>query len=275
MVKNNSALSLYYKDVGGFELLSKEEESELGKQVKAGGNKSKEAVKKLVESNLRLVVKIAQDFKGRGLDLEDLINEGNQGLMTAAKKFNPEKGARFSYYSSFWIRQNIFRAIANQGRLIRIPSNSLDKFSKILAFISSYKDEFNTRPSMEEIAEHFKYPVARVKQIMVAAESCIPLDSKISPDGEVKIHDIIPDENLNPFESCSQRDDHDKLKSLLNKLSNREVYIIKHRFGLGDNDKITLEELGKKLNVTRERVRQIEGAALTKLKSLSGGKITR
>ena len=130
MKQNCPAISLYYKDVGEHELLTKEEEIALGKQVRGGGKKAKEAVHKLITSNLRLVVKIAQDFTGRGLPLEDLICEGNFGLHTAAKKFNPEKGARFSYYSSFWIRQNILRAISNYGRLIRIPANSLDKYCK-------------------------------------------------------------------------------------------------------------------------------------------------
>tara|TARA_B100000131_G_scaffold318309_1_gene361936 strand:+ start:5077 stop:5904 length:828 start_codon:yes stop_codon:yes gene_type:complete len=275
MIKSNSSAALYYKDVGNFKLLSKEEELKLGEQVKRGGEQSRRAVNRLVESNLRLVVKIAQDFQGRGLDLEDLISEGNSGLFTAAKKFDPNKGARFSYYSSFWIRQHIFRAIANNGRLIRIPSNSLDKYSKILSFISEYKKENNEEPSIKLISESLGYAKSRVKEIMVAAKSAVPLDSKVSQEGETRIHDVVPDENLNPEESCAQSDDHSQLEIILSKLNKREAYIVRNRFGMEDGSRSTLEDLGKELGVTRERVRQIESRALSKLKVLSKGRIER
>ena len=275
MSKINSSIGLYYKDVGQYQLLSKEEEKELGQKVQAGGRQAKPAITKLVESNLRLVVKIAQDFQGRGLDIEDLISEVNSGVFTAAKKFDPSKGARFSYYSSFWIRQHIFRAIANSGRMIRIPSNSLDKYSKILSFISDFKNDFNIEPSIDDISNHFGYSKVRIKEIMDAAKSILPLDSKIGPDGEVKIHDVIPDSVLNPEESCSQKDDNIQLDLILNKLSKRESFIIKNRFGINKGKKVTLEDLGKKLNITRERVRQIENKALAKLKILARDRIER
>ena len=268
-------MGLYYKDVGQYELLSKEEETKLGYKVQAGGEKAKLAVTKLVESNLRLVVKIAQDFRGRGLDIEDLVSEGNSGLFTAAKKFNPDKGARFSYYSSFWIRQHMFRAIANHGRLIRIPSNSLDKYSKILSFVSDFKNKHDAEPSVKEISRGLGFPELRVKEIMYAAKSVLPLDSKLGPEGETKIHDVIPEKKLNPQESCAQDDDNIQLEIILNKLGKRESHIIRNRFGIEKGKKVTLEDLGKELNITRERVRQIETKALSKLRVLSRGRIER
>lgn len=275
-MSRTSSINLYYKDVGQYSLLSKEEETELGRKARAGGKGSKDAINKLIESNLRLVVKIAQGFQGRGLDIEDLISEGNNGLQTAAQKFDPDKGARFSYYSSFWIRQNIFRAIANNGKLIRIPSNSLDKYAKILSFISDFKNKFNFEPSIEEVSEHFGYSQLRVKEIITAARPPLPLDSKASPDGESKIHDVIPDSKDTPYEASSKGDDYAQLEVALNKLNERESFIVKSRFGLlGEGKKTTLEDLGKTLNITRERVRQIERKALTKLKALTKKRIER
>ena len=272
MNQNSSAISLYYKDVGGYELLSREEEAKLGKDVQNGGIKAKIAVDKLVTSNLRLVVKIAQDFVGRGVDLEDLVCEGNVGLHVAAKKFDPDKGARFSYYSSFWIRQNIMRAISNYGRLIRMPVNSLDKYGKILKYIKEKQENEDKTPSKLEIASHFGISDKRLSEIMVAKDRILPLDSKMSDDGEAKIHDVIPDENLTPYESLGRSDDYKVLATLVGKLPERERYVIENRFGISC-EKSTLEDLGTKLKVTRERVRQIESAALKKLKTMAKDKI--
>ena len=273
MNKGYSSLDLYYRDAGQFSLLTKEEENKLGKQVQSRGQIKKQAIKKLVESNLRLVAKIAQDFQGRGLDLEDLINEGNIGLCVAAGKFNPSKGAKFSYYASFWIRQGILRAIANQGRLIRIPVNSLDKYFKIITFINNYKKKHNEEPSQECIAKRFRTSEKRVSQIMGATEAVVPLDSKVGDEGESKIHDAIPDNSPTPFEKAMKEEDYKMVSLLMTKLPKRERYIIKNRFGLGGNERVTLETLGSKLNITRERVRQLEGIALSKLKALAKSKM--
>ena len=272
MNQNSSAINLYYKDVGEYNLLSKEEEQQLGEDVQGGGLKASLAVNKLVTSNLRLVVKIAQDFVGRGVDLEDLVCEGNVGLHIAAKKFDPSKGARFSYYSSFWIRQNIMRAISNYGRLIRMPVNSLDKYGKILNYIKEKQEQDDKIPSKSEIAAHFGITNKRLSEIMVAKDRILPLDAQMSDDSEAKIHDVVPDETLTPYESSGKKDDHKMLSVLVDKLSERERYVIENRFGIRC-EKSTLEDLGTQLNVTRERVRQIENAALSKLRVMAKGKI--
>jgi len=269
MNKGVSSLELYYKDAGKFSLLSREEELELGGQVRKGGKDKEAAVKKLIESNLRLVAKIAQEFQGRGLDLEDLINEGNIGLCTAAGKFDPAKGAKFSYYSSFWIKQGILRAVANQGRLIRIPVNSLDKYFKIVTFVNGYKKKNNKVPSHSCIAKKFHTTKKRIAQIMRATETVVPLDSKVGKEGESKIHDTIPDPTLTPFETAKQNEDYKMVRLLVTKLPKREGFIIKNRFGLNGGEKKTLETLGQKLNITRERVRQLEVSAIIKLKNLA------
>jgi RNA polymerase sigma factor (sigma-70 family) len=273
---NYSAISLYYKDVGEYKLLTREEELKLGEDVQKGGLEAKAAVDKLVTSNLRLVVKIAQDFMGRGVALEDLICEGNVGLHTAATKFNPSKGARFSYYSSFWIRQNILRAISNYGRLVRIPVNSLCKYSKILRYIKERQEKNDETPTKSEIASRFNISKKRLAEIMTASNKVVPLDSEIVRGSGSKIHDVIPDEALTPCESSCKKDDYSMMFSLVDKLPKREKFIIENRFGLGGRgEKVTLENLGIKLKVTRERVRQIEVAALLKLRGMVKGKIEK
>jgi len=272
MNETYSALSLYYKDVGEYTLLLREEETQLGRDVQKGGEKAEAAIHKLITSNLRLVVKIAQDFTGRGVSLEDLICEGNVGLHTAAKKFDPDKGARFSYYSSFWIRQNILRAISNYGRLIRIPVNSLDKYGKISKYIRERKEKDNETPTQSEIAQRFNVSKKRLAEIMTASNKIVPLDSEVSRESDTKIHDFIPDESLTPYESSCKRDDYSMMFSLVDKLPKREKFVIENRFGLR-GERFTLENLGSKLKVTRERVRQIEVAALIKLKSMVKSKM--
>ena len=269
-----SAIGLYYKDVGEHALLSREEETQLGWDVQKGGKKAGVAIHKLTTSNLRLVVKIAQDFTGRGVALEDLICEGNVGLYTAAKKFNPAKGARFSYYSSFWIRQNILRAISNYGRLVRIPVNSLDKYGKILKYIRECQEKDNKTPTQSEIASRFNVSKKRLAEIMTASNKVVPLDSEVARGSATKIHDFIPDESLTPYESSCKRDDYSMMFSLVDKLPKREKFVIENRFGLR-GEKFTLENLGSKLKVTRERVRQIETAALIKLKNMAKSKIEK
>lgn len=264
MVNKTSSLDRYYKEAGEYPLLSKEQENLLSDRVRGG---DEEAVKELVQSNLRLVVKIAQDFQGRGLDLQDLISEGNIGLCTAARKFDPDKGAKFSYYSSFWIRQNILRAIANTGRLIRVPVCTLDKYFKISSFISNYKKEHNREPSNSLVAREFNLSKKRLLQILESTDRAIPLDSKVGEDGETRLHELIPEEeSLRPDMTLDEREKKESIVSALKKLNPREREIIINRFDLNGKGKKTLEKLGQEYNVTRERVRQIENKALAKLK---------
>tara|TARA_Y100001938_G_C8027488_1_gene398819 strand:- start:152 stop:967 length:816 start_codon:yes stop_codon:yes gene_type:complete len=264
MVNKFSSLDRYYKEAGEYPLLSKEQENQLSKKARSG---DEDAVKELVQSNLRLVVKIAQDFQGRGLDLQDLISEGNIGLCTAARKFDPEKGAKFSYYSSFWIRQNILRAIANTGRLIRVPVCTLDKYFKINSFISSYKKEHSREPSKALVAKKFNLTKKRLMQILESTDHTIPLDAKIGDDGETKLHEVITEEeNLRPDVSLDEREKRQTILSALQTLNQREREIIVSRFDLDGRGKKSLETLGQEYNVTRERVRQIQNKALASLK---------
>jgi RNA polymerase primary sigma factor len=271
MASSYSSLSLYYKEVGEYPLLTAEQEQKLGAN---GSKKTPEDVSTLVRSNLRLVAKIAQDFQGRGLDIEDLISEGNMGLHTGAKKYDANKGAKFSYYASFWIRQNILRAISNHSRLIRIPVCTLDKCFKIINFINKHKKENGETPSHSQLAKRFKVTKKRVAEILEAAEAIVPLDAKVGSEGDTKIHDVISDDiHRSPDESLFKRDDYKMLGHLVSKLPKREGIVIRRRFNLDGEGKQTLEALGKKLNLTRERVRQIETLALDRLNKMAKGKL--
>jgi len=252
-------------------LLTKEEEEGLAKLIKRGGKKGEEAKKTLASHNIGLVVKIAQEYGGMGLDVEDLINEGCIGLIKAAKKFDPSKGAKFSYYSSFWIKQSIRRALSNKGRLIRIPVGALDKYFKISSFIKDYKNEHDSDPSYFLIAKKFKLSVGRVAEIISASESIISLDSNLSEEPDSgDFSEIIEDKSSpDPSLSLLSSENIQIVEDLINDLSEREQFIVRRRFGLNGLDKQTLEKIGIALQITRERVRQIESVALEKLKALA------
>ena len=271
MVNSYSSLNLYYKEAGEYPLLTAKQERKLGSK---GSKKSLKDVNTLIQSNLRLVAKIAQDFQGRGLDIEDLISEGNIGLHRGAQKYDSNKGAKFSYYSSFWIKQNILRAISNHARLIRIPVCTLDKYFKIINFINKHKKETGRTLSYSRLAKEFKVTKKRVAEILEAVEPVMPLDAKVGSEGDTKIHDFIPDDiSRSPDEAFSKKDDYKTLEYLVSKLPKRERLIIKNRFDLDGKGKKTLEALGKKLKLTRERIRQIETIALNKLNSMAKDKL--
>jgi RNA polymerase primary sigma factor len=258
-------------------LLSREEEIELAAIIKKGGEKGDEAKKKLAAHNIGLVVKIAQDYGGMGIDVEDLINEGCIGLIKAAKKFDPAKGAKFSYYSSFWIKQSIRRSLSNKARLIRMPVATLDKYFKMRNFISAHKLEFGRDPSYEEIAEKFKLSKPRVAEIIAASEAIISLDSDMTEDKDngSKFSEVIEDRGaVNPLDNLLSAENLKVVEGLISGLSTREQFIIQRRFGLNGLDKQTLEKIGNQLEITRERVRQIESAALIKLKALAKSKFS-
>jgi RNA polymerase primary sigma factor len=264
----SSSLERYINDLSQYPLLTNKEEKELYKKLKNPRYRVK-AREKLIVSNLRLVIKIATGYNKRGgfLSLEDLVNEGNIGLCTAAKKFDPTRGVKFSTYSSFWIKQNIIRALEMKSRTIRLPSGVSSLSIKIEKFKDSFNEEHDRQPSVAEIAKKFKVKEDRVKLIMLASKPASSLDIEVG-DGKDKgtIGDLFVGSMKDSPDEVAKTKDRDKsLNDCLNTLTDREIDILKNRFGLEDYDIETLEKIGEKYNLTRERIRQIQSAALEKL----------
>tara|TARA_B100000287_G_scaffold160065_1_gene150961 strand:+ start:2178 stop:3077 length:900 start_codon:yes stop_codon:yes gene_type:complete len=278
-IPNDSELSQYFEEISQYDLLSRKEEEELfikmhkwsnnmakcGQRTRINGKAARE---KLINSNLRLVVKIAKDYQDMGLPLSDLIAEGNVGLMKAVEKFKAGKGAKLSTYSSYWIKQCMFRAFDNKSRLVRVPSDAARKYPKILSWIEEYKRLSGEEPSLAEISKKFKTTEDRVLCIMQAKSGTYSLDFKIDEDGDgVKTFgEVIPDDKIDANESVEIKDNKEVLMKAISRLGSREQQIVLNRFGLDNNDFHTLEEIGKKFKVSRERIRQIESKALRKLR---------
>lgn len=261
----DDSVRLYLREIGKIPLLSAEEELALAKRVVAG---DKDAKDKMAEANMRLVVSIAKRYVGRGLDLLDLIQEGNTGLLRAVEKFDPEKGFKFSTYATWWIRQAITRAIADQARTIRIPVHMVETINKLLRTQRRLTQELNREPTNEEIAAAMEIEVDKVEHIMKIKQDISSLDASIRDDEEESVlADFIEDEDtISPEESATNQLLKEQVKDMLSALTEREQKIIKLRFGLEDGKQHTLEEVGQEFSVTRERIRQIEAKALAKLR---------
>jgi len=261
----DDSVRLYLREIGKIPLLSAEEELELAHRVVAGDKTAKD---KMAEANMRLVVSIAKRYVGRGLDLLDLIQEGNTGLLRAVEKFDPDKGFKFSTYATWWIRQAITRAIADQARTIRIPVHMVETINKLLRTQRRLTQELNREPTNEEIAEAMEIEVDKVEHIMKIKQDISSLDASIRDDDEDSVlADFIEDEDtISPEESATNQLLKEQVKGILGALSEREQKIIKLRFGLEDGKQHTLEEVGQEFSVTRERIRQIEAKALAKLR---------
>jgi RNA polymerase primary sigma factor len=261
----DDSVRLYLREIGKIPLLSAEEELALAKRVVAG---DKDAKDKMAEANMRLVVSIAKRYVGRGLDLLDLIQEGNTGLLRAVEKFDPDKGFKFSTYATWWIRQAITRAIADQARTIRIPVHMVETINKLLRTQRRLTQELNREPSNEEIAAAMEIEVDKVEHIMKIKQDISSLDASIRDDEEESVlADFIEDEDtISPEESATNQLLKEQVKDMLSALTEREQKIIKLRFGLEDGKQHTLEEVGQEFSVTRERIRQIEAKALAKLR---------
>ena len=261
----DDSVRLYLREIGKIPLLSAEEELELAHRVVAGDKTAKD---KMAEANMRLVVSIAKRYVGRGLDLLDLIQEGNTGLLRAVEKFDPDKGFKFSTYATWWIRQAITRAIADQARTIRIPVHMVETINKLLRTQRRLTQELNREPTNEEIAEAMEIDVDKVEHIMKIKQDISSLDASIRDDDEDSVlADFIEDEDtISPEESATNQLLKEQVKGVLSALSEREQKIIKLRFGLEDGKQHTLEEVGQEFSVTRERIRQIEAKALAKLR---------
>ncbi|MBQ9684308.1 RNA polymerase sigma factor RpoD [Candidatus Saccharibacteria bacterium] len=267
----DDSVKLYLREIGKIPLLSAEEEFELAQKIIGGTEKEKKKAKdKMAESNMRLVVSIAKRYSGRGLDFLDLIQEGNTGLLRAVEKFDPDKGFKFSTYATWWIRQAITRAIADQARTIRIPVHMVETINKVLRTQRRLTQELNREPSTEEIAKAMGMEPEKVEYVMKIKQDIASLDASVGRDGEdddSSLGDFIEDEDrVSPEDSAATQLLKEQIAAILQTLTDREQKIIKMRFGIGGGKSHTLEEVGAEFSVTRERIRQIEAKALTKLR---------
>lgn len=262
---SDDSVRLYLREIGKIPLLTAQEELALAKKVVSGDKRAKDA---MAEANMRLVVSIAKRYVGRGLDLLDLIQEGNTGLLRAVEKFDPERGFKFSTYATWWIRQAITRAIADQARTIRIPVHMVETINKLLRTQRRLTQELNREPTNEEIAQAMEMEVDKVEHIMKIKQDISSLDASVRDDEEDSVlGDFIEDEDTKtPTESASEQLLKEQVKQILGTLTEREQKILKLRFGLEDGKSHTLEEVGQEFSVTRERIRQIEAKALAKLR---------
>ena len=261
---------MYLKEIGKIPLLGMEDEVELAKKMELG---DPEARKRLAESNLRLVVSIAKRYVGRGMQFLDLIQEGNLGLIKAVEKFDYTKGYKFSTYATWWIRQAITRAIADQARTIRIPVHMVETINRLVRTSRQLLQELGREPTTEEIATRLDLPVERVSEIMKMSQEPVSLETPIGEEEDSHLGDFIQDDNvLVPQDAAAFTLLHEQLMEVLLTLTEREQKVLRLRFGLDDGRPRTLEEVGKQFNVTRERIRQIEAKALRKLRHPSRSK---
>ena len=263
----DDSVRLYLREIGKIPLLTPEEEADLAQRIVKGDKKAKD---KMVEANMRLVVSIAKRYGGRGLDFLDLIQEGNTGLLRAVEKFDPDKGFKFSTYATWWVRQAITRAIADQARTIRIPVHMVETINKVLRTTRKLTSELNREPTNEEIAKELDMEPEKVDYVMRIKQDIASLDASIGREGDDEdsvLGDFVEDEErVSPEESAANQILKEQLSEIISTLTDREQKIIRLRFGIGGGRPHTLEEVGAEFDVTRERIRQIEAKALSKLR---------
>jgi len=262
----DTAIKLYLREIGQVRLLSPKEEVDLAARIKKGDKKARE---QMIKANLRLVVKIARDYEGIGLPLLDLISEGNIGLMKAVERFDPAKGGKLSTYGSWWIKQSIKRALANQSKTIRLPVHLVDKISKMRRTAMKLQEILGREPTDEELADELGISTGRVAQMRTAAIRPASLDAPIGDEDSNNFAEVVQDENAeSPYEQLEEKTVTNMLQDLVKTLEPREATILSARFGLDGGSERTLEEVGEKFGVTRERVRQIQNIALKKLRRM-------
>jgi len=261
-----TAIKLYLREIGQVKLLTPQEEVELAARIKKGDKKARE---RMIKANLRLVVKIAHDYENFGLPLLDLISEGNIGLMKAVERFDPAKGGKLSTYGSWWIKQSIKRALANQSKTIRLPVHLVDKISRMRKTALKLQEIFGREPTDEELAEEMGMSVSRVAQMRTAAIRPASLDAPIGDDDTNSFAEVVQDEAAStPYDNLEEKTVTAMLREMVKTLDERESTILCYRFGLDGGSEKTLEEVGERFGVTRERVRQIQNIALIKLRKM-------
>ena len=272
-VKLDDPVRMYLKEIGRIKLLSPEEELEVAKRMAEG---DEEARKRMSEANLRLVVSIAKRYVGRGMQLLDLIQEGNLGLMKAVEKFDYTKGYKFSTYATWWIRQSITRAIADQARTIRIPVHMVETINRVLRTSHAMVQQLGREPTTQEIADELHLEVSKVEEVLKIAQEPVSLETPIGEEEDSHLGDFVPDDEASqPSEEASYSLLREQLEEVLSTLTSREQQVLRMRFGLTDGRPHTLEEVGRQFDVTRERIRQIESKALRKLRHPSRSKKLR
>jgi len=269
-VKINDPVRMYLKEIGRVDLLSADEEVSLAKRIEAGDNLAKQ---ELAEANLRLVVSIAKRYVGRGMSFLDLIQEGNMGLMKAVEKFDYEKGFKFSTYATWWIRQAITRAIADQARTIRIPVHMVETINKLVRIQRQLLQDLGREPTPEEIGAEMDLPTEKVRDILKISQEPVSLETPIGEEDDSHLGDFIEDDGAtSPADNAAYELLKNELEDVLDTLTDREENVLRLRFGLDDGRQRTLEDVGKVFGVTRERIRQIEAKALRKLRHPSRSK---
>lgn len=262
----DTAIKLYLREIGQVKLLTPQEEIELAARIKKGDKKARE---QMIKANLRLVVKIARDYEGIGLPLLDLISEGNIGLMKAVERFDPSKGGKLSTYGSWWIKQSIKRALANQSKTIRLPVHLVDKISKMRRTAMRLQEELGREPTDDELGGELGISASRVAQMRMAAIRPASLDAPIGDEDSNNFAEVVQDEAADtPYEQLEEKTVTRMLQEMVKTLDPREATILRARFGLDGGPERTLEEVGEKFGVTRERVRQIQNIALKKLRKM-------
>jgi RNA polymerase primary sigma factor len=261
----DSGIKIYLREIGQTPLLTREEEVKLARKIKRGDQAARQH---MIKANLRLVVKIAHDYSNYGLPLLDLISEGNIGLMKAVERFDPKKGGKLSTYAAWWIKQSIKRALANQSKTIRLPVHLVDKIARMRRVAMQLAEEFGREPTDEELGEELQMAPAKIAQLRTAAIRPASLDANVGQDEDgASLGDLIGDENAaTPSEMFSDKNLRKSVMDLLHVLDERELKIITMRFGLDGKKEMTLEEVGRKFKVTRERIRQLQNIALRKIK---------
>jgi RNA polymerase primary sigma factor len=262
--RGGDAFRLYLREIGPIKLLTAHEEIELARRVQRGNEQARE---QMITSNLKLVVKIAHEFEGAGLSLLDLIAEGNMGLMKAVERFDPDRGTRLASYAAFWIKQHMRRAISNQSRTIRLPVHIHERLWQISRATTRLRELLGRTPTNEEIAGEIKVPASKVGRLREASQSSVSLDASLGEDGSDELGTIIADDNAaRPDEHLDEEQSRSALETCLQSLHPREKAVLQERFGLDGHDDHTLEQVGDKFGLTRERIRQIQNRALGKLR---------
>jgi RNA polymerase primary sigma factor len=261
-----SPLRTYLDSIGKTPLLTLEEETALARKILKGDEAARQ---KMIQSNLRLVVRIARDYDDFGLPLMDLISEGNFGLIKAVERFDPDKGGKLSTYASWWIKQAIKRALASNGKTIRLPVHMVDRIAQMRRMIAQLTKELEREPSDEEIAQSMEIPISKVVHMKSVANRAASLDQEVGEDGDSTLGDLVKDETASsPFENLRSKSDVAEINEMLSRLDPREAEVITLRFGLNGESPLTLEEIGAKFKLTRERVRQLQQSALMQLRRI-------